>query len=122
MRLFRSVQRWRVMFGALCALASLLVLTELAFAGRAIFASHSGTLGMERQVVNHFGKLEWEITALVPGGPMQQAGARVGDRISFDRVYDAQRHYGVAETIGLKVERPRGALHRSEGRRVGKEC
>ncbi|MCG2584581.1 response regulator [Massilia sp. TS11] len=103
MRLRLPLPTWRLLFGVLCAFASLVILTELAFAGRAILGDQAGTLGFERQLVDRYGQLEWQITSLTAGGPLQRAGVQVGDHVRYDRVYDAQRIYGVGEKVCMTI-------------------
>ena len=52
-----------------------------------------------------------EVKSVAPGGPMDQAGVRAGDRLNFDRPYDFIRQMQPGEHVGFVDHRDGHAFH-----------
>lgn len=98
--------KWLVTILALCG--ALLVAIEVSHALQPMLDGQQGSLGV--LVHDHLGTgrdgegtHRLRIDSLAPGGPLQLAGARPGDRIKYDTVEDRWRKFAVGEQVGLTL-------------------
>jgi len=96
-----SATQWRALLVVLTLLCAVLDLWAMAYWQRATVPAEAGSL------LARFGPWDRDhrsvIEQMEPGSPLAEAGAKVGDKVRFDRIGDERRKFGTGEAIGVTV-------------------
>ena len=96
-----TVPQWKVFVVSLALVFLALDFWAIAYSERSLVPSKSGRYGVEFGPVE--GDLSYRLTKIAPESPLVALGAKVGDRVTFDRQADRSRRLGVGESIGLTI-------------------
>lgn len=98
-----STGSWKVLLSCAALCAAALLAAEVSYAPRTLAPDAGGTLGITYHEMSRWGRSRFEIDEIAPASPLLTAGAARGDRWMPDRTYDAYRHLGAHERIGLTL-------------------